>query len=168
MYFWVNLNVTQGPLVIETPPMSLGVIDDIWFRWVTDFGLPGPDRGEGGRYLLVPPGYKGELPESGYFVHKLRTTRATALGRSFLENNDPKPAVALIKKTLKVYPYVPGGYGTSIASALAGEATLRAHPGSQTGLVLPAAAGAGEVHRRHRQGDEHHSAQRLQLLRNDQ
>ena len=91
VYFWVNLNVTKGPLVVETPPLSLGVIDDIWFRWVTDFGLPGPDRGEGGRYLLVPPGYKGELPESGYSVHKLRTTRATALGRSFLENNDPKP-----------------------------------------------------------------------------
>ena len=32
-------------------------------------------------------------------MHKLRTTRATALGRSFLENNDPKPTVALIKKT---------------------------------------------------------------------
>jgi hypothetical protein len=86
IYFWVNLDVIQGPLVVETPPLSLGVIDDMWFRWVTDFGLPGPDRGEGGRYLLVPPGYKGELPESGYFVHKLRTTRATALGRSFLES----------------------------------------------------------------------------------
>jgi hypothetical protein len=128
VYFWVNLNATQGPLVVETPPMSLGVINDMWFRWVTDFGLPGPDRGEGGRYLLVPPGYKGDLPESGYSVHKLRTTRATALGRSFLENNDPKPAAALIKKTLKVYPYIPGGYGTSIASALAGEATLRRTP----------------------------------------
>ena len=128
IYFWVNLNVSQGPLVIETPPLSLGVIDDIWFRWVTDFGLPGPDRGEGGKYLLVPPGYKGDLPETGYSVHKLRTTRATALGRSFLENNDPKPTVALIKKTLKVYPYVPGGYGTSIASALAGEAKLARTP----------------------------------------
>ena len=128
VYFWVNLNVTDGPLVVETPPRSLGIIDDVWFRWVTDFGLPGPDRGEGGRYLLVPPDYKGELPESGFFVHKLRTTRAMILGRSFLENNDPKPAVALIKKTLKVYPYVPGGYGTSIASALEGEATLRRTP----------------------------------------
>ncbi|MBY5357240.1 DUF1254 domain-containing protein [Rhizobium leguminosarum] len=128
IYFWVNLNVAEGPIVIETPPMSLGVIDDVWFRWVTDFGLPGPDRGEGGRYLLVPPGYKGELPESGYFVRKLATTRATALGRSFLDNNDPKPTAALIKKTLKVYPYVSGGYGTSIASALDGSATLRRTP----------------------------------------
>lgn len=59
-----------------------------------DIGLPGPDRGEGGRYLLVPPGYKVELPEAGYFVNKVRTTRVTMFGRSFLENNDPKPAVA--------------------------------------------------------------------------
>ena len=47
IYFWVNLDVSKGPLVVETPPMSLGVIDDIWFRWVTDIGLPGPDRGRG-------------------------------------------------------------------------------------------------------------------------
>ena len=46
------------------------------------------------------------------------------LGRSFLEKNDPKPVVALIKKTLKIYPYLPGGYGTSIGSALQGKATL--------------------------------------------
>jgi hypothetical protein len=128
VYFWINLDVSKGPLVVETPPLSLGVIDDIWFRWVTDFGLPGPDRGEGGRYLIVPPGYKGTLPESGYFVHRLRTTRATVLGRSFLENNDPKPTVAVIKKTLKVYQYVPGGYGTSIASALEGQASLLRTP----------------------------------------
>ncbi|TPG77999.1 DUF1254 domain-containing protein [Pseudomonas mandelii] len=128
IYFWVNLDVTNGPLVVETPPMSLGVIDDIWFRWVTDIGLPGPDRGEGGRYLLVPPDYKGILPENGYFVNRLRTNRATMLGRSFLENDDPKPAVALIKRTLKVYPYVPGGYGTSIGSALEGKATLLRTP----------------------------------------
>jgi hypothetical protein len=123
-YFYVNLDVTKGPIVVETPPRVLGVVDDIWFQWVTDFGLPGPDRGEGGKYLFVPPGYKGELPESGYFVQKMRTTRATMLGRAFLENNDPKPPVALIKKTLKIYPYLPGGYGTSIGSALQGKATL--------------------------------------------
>jgi hypothetical protein len=128
VYFWVNLDVTKGPIVVETPPLALGVIDDMWFQWVTDFGLPGPDRGEGGKYLFVPPGYKGELPGSGYFVQKLRTTRATMLGRSFLEKNDPKPVVALIKKTLKIYPYLPGGYGTSIGSALAGKATLARTP----------------------------------------
>ena len=128
VYFWVNLDVTKGPIVVETPPLALGVVDDMWFQWVTDFGLPGPDRGEGGKYLFVPPDYKGELPGSGYFVQKMRTTRATMLGRSFLEKNDPKPVVALIKKTLKIYPYLPGGYGTSIGSALEGKATLARTP----------------------------------------
>ena len=128
VYFWVNLDVTKGPIVVETPPLALGVIDDMWFQWITDFGLPGPDRGEGGKYLFVPPGYKGELPGGGYFVQKMRTTRATMLGRSFLEKNDPKPVVALIKKTLKIYPYLPGGYGTSIGSALQGKATLALTP----------------------------------------
>jgi hypothetical protein len=102
IYFWVNLDVTKGPIVVETPPLSLGVVDDMWFQWITDFGLPGPDRGEGGKYLFLPPDYKGEVPEGGYFVEHMRTTRATLLGRSFLEKNDPKPVVALIKKTLKV------------------------------------------------------------------
>jgi hypothetical protein len=131
VYFWVNVDLSKGPIVVETPPLALGVMDDSWFRWVTDFGLPGPDRGEGGKYLLVPPGYKGELPEAGYFVSKVRTTRLTMLGRLFLENNDPKEPVAIIKKTLKVYPYVPGGYGTSIASALEGDATLLRSPKHQ-------------------------------------
>jgi uncharacterized protein DUF1254 len=42
VYFWVNLDVTNGPIVVETPPLALGVVDDTWFQWVTDFGLPGP------------------------------------------------------------------------------------------------------------------------------
>lgn len=39
----------RGALVVETTPLSLGVIDDIWFRWATGFGLPGqrnPSAGE--------------------------------------------------------------------------------------------------------------------------
>jgi hypothetical protein len=128
IYFWVNLDVTKGPIVLETPPRTLGVIDDMWFQWVTDFGLPGPDRGEGGRYLFLPPGYTGELPESGYFLQHLRTTGATMLGRAFLEKGDPKPVVAMIKKTLKVYPYLPGGYGTSIGAALQSKGTLARTP----------------------------------------
>jgi hypothetical protein len=128
IYFWSILDVTKGPIVVETPPLSLGVIDDMWFRWVTDFGLPGPDRGAGGKYLLLPPGYTGDLPDSGYNVVKLRTTRAVMLGREFLEDNDPKRPVDLIKKTLKIYPYQPGGFGTSIATGLDGKVPLLRSP----------------------------------------
>ena len=42
IYFWSVLDVTKGPIVVETPPLSLGVIDDMWFRWESDFGLPDP------------------------------------------------------------------------------------------------------------------------------
>ena len=35
-------------------------------------------------------------------------------------DNDPAPTVATIKSHLKIYPYTPGGYGTSIATLLEG------------------------------------------------
>ena len=122
VYYMGVLDLSNGPLIFETPPQALGVIDDMWFRWVTDFGLPGADRGEGGKYLLVPPGYDGPLPEGGFIIRKSRTFRVLVLGRSFLTDNDPAPTVALIKKSIKVYPYTPGGAGTSIGSFLTGKA----------------------------------------------
>jgi hypothetical protein len=121
VYFLSFVDVSKGPMVIETPPMALGTFDDMWFGWIIDFGIPGPDRGEGGKYLLLPPGYAGPLPDSGYHIGKARTTRVGMLGRSFLINNNPKPSVDLIKKTLKIYPYTPGGFGTSIATILEGK-----------------------------------------------
>ena len=64
VYFLGFIDVSKGPMVFEVPPKVLGALDDMWFRWVTDFGLPGPDRGEGGKYLLLPPGYDGPVPEA--------------------------------------------------------------------------------------------------------
>lgn len=124
VYFVSFIDLSNGPMVLETPPKSLGVIDDFWWRWVTDFGAPGPDRGEGGKYLILPPGYNGPLPEGGYYVSRARTMRVAALGRQFLVNNDPRPAVELVKKTAKIYSYVAGGEGTSIAEFLTGKVGL--------------------------------------------
>ena len=56
------LDLSDGPVVIESPPEFLGIVQDAWFHWVTDLGNPGPDRGLGGKYLIVPPGYDGEWP----------------------------------------------------------------------------------------------------------
>lgn len=61
-----------GPTVIEAPPQSLCVVDDFWFRYVADMGIAGPDRGVGGRYLFLPPGYDGEVPD-GYFTYRTPT-----------------------------------------------------------------------------------------------
>jgi hypothetical protein len=125
VYVMGHLDLTKGPVVIETPPKFLGAVQDAWFRWVTDLGLPGPDRGLGGKYLIVPPDYKGELPEGGFNVAHARTYTIVWFGRSFLANgSDPKPVVETIRKFTKVYPYVPGGVGTPIAEFLAGKARL--------------------------------------------
>jgi hypothetical protein len=74
VYYFGVLDLSKGPMVLEVPPKALGAIDDQWFRWVTDFGLPGPDRGEGGRYLILPPGYDGPVPEGGFMWLGLRPT----------------------------------------------------------------------------------------------
>jgi hypothetical protein len=124
IYFFGVLDLSKGPMVLEVPPKALGAIDDYWFRWVTDLGLPGPDRGEGGKYLVVPPGYDGQLPEGGFYVSHAKTTRVLWLGRAFMENNDPKPVVERIKAATKIYPYEIGGVGTSVAEFLTGEAQL--------------------------------------------
>jgi hypothetical protein len=87
---------------------------------VTDTGLPGPDRGAGGKYLIVGPGYDGPLPEGGFFVSHCRTSRAIWVGRAFKIDNDPGPAVEAVRNGLRIYPYQPGGVGTSVATFLAG------------------------------------------------
>jgi len=125
VYVFSFLDLSNGPIVLEIPPDVLGAIDDHWQRWVTDTGVPGPDRGLGGKYLIVPPGYEGELPEGGFYVAHSRTNHALWFARAFLKDKkDPKPAAANIRNFTRVYPYTPGAQGTSIAEFLAGNARL--------------------------------------------
>ena len=127
VYFWGNVSLADGPMVIDIPPNVLGVIDDFWFRWIGDFGTPGPDRGHGGRYLLVPQEYDGPLPEGGFFVYRSRTTLVTVAGRAFLVDGDPAPAAANIREHLKLYPYAVGGFGSSVSQYLQGNGPIGPH-----------------------------------------
>ena len=127
VYFWSFHDLSQGPLVFETPSETLGLFNDIWFRWISDFGLPGADRGQGGTYLLVGPGYDGPLPEGGCYIRHSRTNHVTLIGRAFINENpgdDPAPTVDRIKEELKIYPYAAGGVGSSIGSYLTGKGPL--------------------------------------------
>ncbi len=125
IYAMGSIDLTNGPMVIESPPEFLGTVQDAWFRWVIDLGLPGPDRGVGGKYLIVSPDYQGSLPEGEFNVANSRTNKIVWFGRSYLKDGtDPKPVVETIRKTLKVYPYTPGSLGTPIAEFLAGKAPL--------------------------------------------
>ena len=98
---WIDLK--NGPVVIESPPDALGIFDTFWFRYVADLGLVGPDKGKGGKYLFLPPGYTGEVPD-GYHVYKSATFGNWYLSRGFMVNGDPKPRVDIIKKHTRVYP----------------------------------------------------------------
>ena len=102
-YSVLYLDTMSGPLVLEIPPQVLGPLDDAWFRWVSDVGFTGPDKGEGGKYLLLPPDYTGEVP-AGYFVARSRTFGNLLFFRTFLKDGDPKPGVDNVKKNLRVYP----------------------------------------------------------------
>ncbi len=103
VYSWMWIDLSKGPVVLEAPPKVLGAVNDMWYRWVVDIGITGPDKGAGGKYLLLPPGYKGEVP-TGYFVVRPRTFSVWAPWRSFLVKGDPKPGVDLVKKFTRVYP----------------------------------------------------------------
>lgn len=92
----------DGPVVIEVPPMMLGAFNDAWFRYIADVGLAGPDKGKGGKYLVLPPGYKGNVP-SGYNVVRPKTYYVWL----FMRGNISKGidvAVKNVKDHLKVYP----------------------------------------------------------------
>lgn len=102
IYNFAWLNTKKGPLVIEMPPKVLGCIDNFWFRWVGDVGVTGADKGKGGKYLLLPPGYKGSVPE-GYFVLRSPTYNQWLFFRGFIEDGKTAPAVASIKKNLRIY-----------------------------------------------------------------
>jgi hypothetical protein len=103
VYFSTWINLKDGPMVLETPPKVLAFLDDSWFQYVTDIGNAGRDKGKGGKYLVLPPGYTGSVPE-GYFVAKSRTYNLWLMGRGFKVNGDLTPAVDGIKKNLRIYP----------------------------------------------------------------
>jgi hypothetical protein len=101
----------EGPIVFEAPPMLQGILLDYWQRPIPvdggkffgDVGLPGPDGGKGGKFLLLPPDYQGEVPK-GYFVYRSGTYNVFIFLRSFYK--DPKnlaPASELVEQS-KIYP----------------------------------------------------------------
>jgi hypothetical protein len=96
------LNTKDGPVFLELPPKVLGMVDNAWFHWVGDIGVTGPDKGKGGKYLLLPPGYKGSVPE-GYFVMHPPTYNMWMFFRGFEVDGKTGPAVASAKKNLRIY-----------------------------------------------------------------
>ena len=94
----------DGPTVVEVPPgAGPGTVNDAYFRFVVDMGAPGPDRGKGGKYLILPPDYTGDVPD-GYFVAKSTSYVNWVILRGFLVDGKPDAASKLWRTGLKAYP----------------------------------------------------------------
>lgn len=104
VYCIAEINVKNGPTVMEVPPGVLGPVDDAFFKWVTDVGFTGPDQGKGGKYLFLPPDYEGEIPE-GYFVAKTSTYRNYVLMRAFVIEGDLEKTAEHVKAHWRLYPF---------------------------------------------------------------
>ncbi len=107
---YVDMGET-GPLVFEAPPNLQGILLDFWQRPIPvdggkffgDVGLPGPDAGKGGKFLILPPGYDGDVPE-GYYVYRSGTKNVFIFLRAFYQDPaDLSPAVSLMEQ-VKIYP----------------------------------------------------------------
>jgi len=105
IYSLTNVDLGQsGPLVVEIPPGAIvGILDDFWQRSLTDLGLPGPDGPNGGKFLLLPPGYKDNAPQTGYHVLQGTMNNYNVMIRGIVQKNDKDAAVANVRK-VKVYP----------------------------------------------------------------
>jgi len=93
------VDVSNGPMVIELPPGAfIGLVNDHHQGWVMDMGLPGPDKGRGGKHLILPPGYTGRVPD-GYQVGRSRSLknlfaiRALPIGGDIAKTMDALRAV---------------------------------------------------------------------------
>ena len=100
---WGFFSLKDGPFVLEVPPGVLGLADDAWMRYVIDMGMAGPDKGKGGKFLFLPPGYQGAVPE-GYFVARSQTYTVAYGLRGFTVKGDTGPAVAAFRKHFRAYP----------------------------------------------------------------
>jgi hypothetical protein len=104
IYAYTNVDLGKsGPVVVEIPPGAIvGILDDFWQRSIADLGLPGPDGPKGGKFLLLPPGYKGETPQTGYHVLKGTMNNYNVMVRGIVQKGDKDAAVQNVKR-VKVY-----------------------------------------------------------------
>lgn len=99
---FVDLNET-GPLVIELPPgPTAGGVGDFWQRAIIDMGETGPDKGKGGKYLVIPPGVQPPADAQNYYVANSETMNVL-VGFRVLDP-DPAKGRALVEQ-FKMYPY---------------------------------------------------------------
>lgn len=110
LYFMTFFNTKDGPVVLDLPAGDAngsfnGNIVTVWQMPLEDAGLLGVDKGKGGKFLILPPGYKDKVPD-GYIPLQSDTFGGYMLFRSNLKSHSPADVDASIAygKQMKVYP----------------------------------------------------------------
>jgi hypothetical protein len=110
LYFISFFNTKDGPIVLDLPPATdkgsfTGNIVTLWQMPLQDAGLLGVDKGKGGKYLVLPTGYKDKVP-SGYIPLQSDTLGGYILFRSNFKSHSDADVQAAIDygKQIKVYP----------------------------------------------------------------
>jgi hypothetical protein len=111
IYFNPLYDTRQGPVVLEIPPANgpssiTGSVDDGWQTAIEDVGPAGVDKGKGGKYLILPPGYTNKVP-AGYMPMPSATYTGFVILRSNLTDGSQEDVARAIDygKKVKIYPY---------------------------------------------------------------
>ena len=109
IYLMPFFNTKDGPVVLEIPPADdgtiVGTIMDSWQCALEDVGPAGTDKGNGAKYLILPPGYTGKAPD-GCIPLQSDTTRGFALLRSILKTGSAGDIAAAVAygRRIRLYP----------------------------------------------------------------
>ena len=171
-----------GPMVLEIPPADgensiTGSVDDGWQTALQDVGPAGVDKGKGGKYLILPPGYKEKVPD-GYIVLPSRTYTGFAILRSNLKSGseaDVAKAVAYGKR-IEVLSAVAGGESAGDEVRRRDRRLVRQHDPLRPALLrgarpLRAARAVDRSrpgHDRFAEDDRHREGQAVQARREDE
>ena len=107
-YIAAFTDLRTGPVVLEIPAKTnkavmYGQIVDAWQVTIADVGPSGEDKGAGGKYLLIPPGYKEAMP-GGYIAIPTESYRIAFAFRSIPLPGATDADAYAYSKTLKMYP----------------------------------------------------------------
>ena len=108
-YVFTGMPLNGKPHVVEVPPIGekaqlFGSIVNAWQRPLVDVGPSGEDAGKGGRYLIVPPEYDGEIPSDGYMVVQSDTAAVHFAFRPVAINGGQMADQSVYAQTVKIYP----------------------------------------------------------------
>jgi hypothetical protein len=100
------LDLREGPVVMELPPGLLGTMNNIWQQPLVDLGGPfSPEQNRGGRFLILPPGYDGPLPERHFHIVRSDTNIVVFYLRAIPRTRADIPKLVELIHTYRQYRF---------------------------------------------------------------